>query len=468
MKRTLSNQFLTNYVIVFLLSIVAAFSMFLMLSFADSMISKTLMKNRYPAATMMQEDYRQIQTDPITQNGGGVQIIDRQYRVVYSQGINTIGKQQLSVAEFTDFLIRSKQQDTPYHYDIAYHEQSEYWLIVTFPTSLRMNLSFVYNKEAASKDMKQVSAVLLAVLLFYLLLLAISTVVYARITARGITRPLRKLSEAARLLKEGDYTARVNLHLKNEFAQLQDTFNDMAVRIEHEMTLRRQSEEERRKLILDVSHDLKNPLASVVGYAQLCLQNTELSTKQQTEYLQIIVNNSQRANRLLSELFLLSKIESPGFTLKLQALDVCEYLRQQCIEMMPMWEQAGFAYEFIIPQQPLFAMLDPEQFSRVLHNLSENAVLHNQGHTTITIELWQKKDQIIIVFQDSGIGIPKELANEVFKPFVRVDHARNSATGGSGLGLSIAHKIITAHRGTITLQTDTGQGCLFTISIPCN
>ena len=464
MIRKLSNQFLTNYLIVFLLTIIATALAFVLLSFASGLIDGTLAKNRYPASAIIKEDYTQINSSEVVQNGGGVQIVDKDYRVVYSSGLDTIGKRQLNAEEFTTFLIDSNRK--PYHYDIIYQPKGEFWLIVTFPTSIRLDFSVVHNPNAASGDFTQVSMVFAAVALIYLLILALITFVYSRITAAGITVPLRKLSDGTRLLREGDYSARVDLRLNNEFAELQNTFNDMAARIEYEMTLRKKSENDRRQLILDISHDLKNPLSSIQGYAELYMKKPELPEREREEYLQVIHQNSQRANLLLSELFELSQMDSPEFSIKPVKTDLCEFLRQMCGELVPQLDRADFQYEFDIPEKNIHAMLDTNRFSRIIQNLTDNAVRYNPKGTTLSISLVEENTQAVICFADDGCGIPPHLAEDIFKPFVRADDSRNSKTGGSGLGLSIAKKIAQAHGGDLTLRTDQNKGSTFIITIP--
>jgi signal transduction histidine kinase len=464
MKRKLSDQFLSNYLIVFLLTMLVTAFAFAMLSIASGLIADTLAKNRYTASAIIKEDYTQIDSSEVVQNSGGVQVVDKDYRVVYSSGLNTLGKSQLTVGEFTAFLLESKEK--PYHYDILYQPQGEFWLIVTFPTSIRLDFSLVYNKEATASDLARVGGVLVMVTLMYLLLLALFTFFYSRITAAGITVPLRKLCDGTSLLREGDYSARVDLHLKNEFAELQSTFNDMAARIEHEMSLRKKSENDRRRLILDISHDLKNPLSSIQGYAEVCMKKPELNEQERNEYLQVIHQNSQRANLLLSELFELSQMDSPEFSIKPVKTDLCEYLRQLCGELVLLLERANFEYEFDIPEKNILAMLDKNRFSRIIQNLADNAVRYNPQGTTVSVSMTEQNNKAIILFGDDGCGIPAQIADDVFKPFVRADDSRNSKTGGSGLGLSIAKKIAEAHGGDLTLCPDKNKGSTFIISVP--
>jgi len=182
------------------------------------------------------------------------------------------------------------------------------------------------------------------VVLIYLLILALFAFIYSRITAASITIPLQKLCDGTRLLREGDYSVRVDLRLKNEFAELQNTFNDMAARIEHEISLSKKSEEDRRRLILHISHKLKNPMSSIQGYAELLIKKKGMTEQECDEYLKIILNNSKRANRLLTELFELSQLDSPEFSLKLLETDICEHIRQIWGELVPQLEAALWAF----------------------------------------------------------------------------------------------------------------------------
>lgn len=464
MKSKIANQFMMNYLVMFLLSITATIFAFLMLSYANDIISEMLVKNIYTASSIMEDDYYKINSMQIVQNGGGIQIIDSNLEVIHTAGLNTIKRDKFNTEEFTDFLIKSKSKGVQYSYDIMYNPAGKFWLVVTFPTSIRLDVSLVHNTEAESKDMKNVAGVFIAVILIYLFLLAIIAAVFSKITALRITHPLRILTEGTKRMHSGDYSARVNLNLKNEFAHLQDTFNEMAERIEKETSLRKQSEEDRKQMILDISHDLRNPLSSVVGYTELLMKNQEPLSNEQINYLQIINKNGQRANKLLNELFELSKIESPKFILKAYRVDACEYMRQFCGEILPCLEQNKFEYEFNIPDTTVYAMIDTEQMNRAFHNLADNAIRYNKEGTLITINLYETHENVIIEFKDNGIGVPAELETKIFKPFVRVDNSRNSQTGGTGLGLCIAHKIVAAHGGTLELS-NVNKGCTFIVTI---
>jgi signal transduction histidine kinase len=196
------------------------------------------------------------------------------------------------------------------------------------------------------------------------------------------------------------------------------------------------------------------------------MNKKDLSEQERKEYLQAIYQNSHRANLLLADLFELSQMDSPQFLLKPVETEVCEYLRQICGALIPPLEQAGFQYEFDIPEKNIPVRLDPQRFSRIFQNLTDNAVRYNRPGTVISVSLREENTDVVICFADDGCGIPKHLVEDIFKPFVRVDDVRNSQTGGSGLGLTIAKKIARAHQGDLTLDIKYNNGSAFMIRIP--
>lgn len=466
MNRKIENGFLANYVLMFIISSMIGLFTFMILGFANDVISKTLVNNNYTAKSLMMDNYKAIDAKTVTDNGGGVQVINANYEVAYSAGLNTFSKDMLSTAEFTDFLMKSKSKGIAYNYSIEYNSNEQFWLVVTFPTSIRIDLAIVHNKDFPSVDTQGVVGVIVAVILFYIILLALSTIIYSKLTSISIVNPLRKLSNSARRLRDGDYSARVDLNLENEFGELQDIFNAMAQQIEQEISLRKQSEENRKKLVLDISHDLKNPLASIMGYAELFTNKPDLSMEERSAYTKVIYDNSVRANNLITDLFELSKMESSDYAINKTRVDICEYLREEIGTFILTFEDVGFTYDFDVPENEIFLEIDLRQMDRVFQNLVANTVKYNSKGTSVLISLFEQDDAIVIIFKDNGIGIPTNIANDIFRPFVRVDGARNSQTGGTGLGLAIVEKIIVAHGGNINLITDEHCGCEFIITLP--
>lgn len=465
MKKRIQNRFVADYILMFLISTLIGVFAVTLLSFASDVISKNLVNHNYTAAKIMTDDLSVMDVEPVLVNGGGVQVVTKDYEVIFSQGINNL-PEMLNPEIFTDFLTASHAKGNPYSYNIAYNPRAEFWLVVTFPTSIRIDFAIVHNPDFSSVDTQGVVGVILAIILFYLILLGISTVIYSKLTSLSIINPLKKLCSSASRLKAGDYTSRVDLNLDNEFGELETIFNEMADEIEKEIALRKQSEENRKKLILDISHDLKNPLASIMGYAELCLIKKEMTTEQLRTYLTTIYNNSSRANRLMSDLFELSKMEASDYILVREKLDFVEYLREQMGAAVAGLDSAGFFYEFELPDHEITATVDRQQMSRVFENLVDNAINHNPVGTRIDLTMLNHPGLIEIRFKDNGVGIPMELNDQVFEPFVRGDPARSSENGGTGLGLAIVRKVMEAHGGSIKLAIENTVGSEFILLLP--
>ncbi len=457
----ISNLFFKNYLIIFLLTVISSFIAVILLAFASNIIENSLAKNQYSKDSILKDNISQIDATSIVENGGGLQIIDDEYNVIYSVGLNTFSSDSFSVLEFTNFLTNSNNND--YNYDIYYQKNNQNWIVVSFPTSLRMEFFFSYNSKANKNDKQIVLYVIIIVLIVYLLLLAVFSYIFAKISSKSITKPLRKLTDGTKLLRQGDYSVRVDLNLRNEFEELQNTFNDMAQKIEREITLRKISEDNRKKLILDISHDLKNPLFSIMGYSKYCIDN-KISQEEEKNYLNIIYENSKRSSSLMNELFELSKMENPEFKLNFQSINIVEYLREYCASIINQLETNSFNYEFNLSEDDIYTMLDSEKFKRVLNNLLENSFRYNKKGTKLTINLIQEDNKVAIIFKDDGLGIPDENKRDIFKPFVRGNNAKEPSLG-SGLGLSIVKKIISLHNGTIKLE-DSSTSTEFVITLP--
>jgi Signal transduction histidine kinase len=465
MKKRISNRFVADYVLMFLISTLIGVFAVTLLSFASDVISKNLVNYNYTAEKIMTDDLSAMDVEQVLENGGGVQVVSKNYEVIFSQGINNL-PEVLTPKTFTEFLTTSQAKGNPFSYSIAYNPRVEFWLLVTFPTSIRIDFAIVHNPEFLSVDTQRVVGVIFAIVLFYLILLGISTVIYSKLTSLSIVNPLKKLCSSASQLRAGDYTSRVDLNLDNEFGELATIFNEMADEIEKEIALRKQSDENRKKLILDISHDLKNPLASIIGYAEFCLIKTEMTTEQLRGYLTTIYNNSSRANRLMTDLFELSKMETSDYVLVKEKLDFAEYLREQMSEAVANLDSAGFSYLFHIPDQEIMAAVDRQQMSRVFENLVDNAINHNQAGTQIELSLMEHPKMIEVRFKDNGVGISSELSDQIFKPFVKGDQVRSRESGGTGLGLAIVRKVVKAHGGTIKLAVDNKVGSEFVLFLP--
>jgi len=459
----MKNRFLLNYILVFFITSIIAILAILLLSIISGFIEDALVKNKYDAASMMKDDYKDIHVLDIINHNGGVQVIDKNHRIIFTKGINNFPRAQLTASEFTQFLTSSQAISRAYSYSIAYNEKEQFWLVISFPTSLRLDFAITHNSNYESSDSVVVFGTIILGIALYLLLLISSSQIYSKIMALGFSIPMEKLQESVNQIKEGRYEARVSLNLKHEFGALEQAFNKMAETIQTEMALRKKSEQLRKQLIVDIAHDLKNPLAVITGYTEYCIEHP---TEDSRQYLVMIRRNAYRANALLSSLFDLTKLDSPDFKLNLEYVDFSEFLRVKLAECMDNFIFEGFEYEFDIPSNEIGVALDTNEMERAIDNLINNALKYNEKGTKICVELKEDEEKCHLLISDNGIGIPETLQEDIFKPFIKVDASRQSGQDGSGLGLAITMKIIQLHKGKIIMESRPHIGSIFSITLP--
>ena len=208
---------------------------------------------------------------------------------------------------------------------------------------------------------------------------------------------------------------------------------------------------QRRNLLLsDIAHDLKTPITAVSGYAQALNEGIVTSPEKQQEYLQTICRKSMQMSQLITVLFDYVKLDSEGFELKKEKVDLAEFLREISADMYSDIENARMDFCVELPEKKCYAMVDKGQLSRAIVNLFSNAIKHNPEGTKISISMMEKSDWEICI-GDNGNAIDGEVLEHLFEPFVMGDESRNSRAG-SGLGLSITSKIIEMHGGKIWVE----------------
>ena len=184
-------------------------------------------------------------------------------------------------------------------------------------------------------------------------------------------------------------------------------------------------------------------MTTVAGYAKALSDGMVTEPGRRQEYLQAIQNKSMRMNELINLLFEYVKLDSDGFTLERKPVDLCELLRENAAFVYSDVESAGMELEAEIPEECIRISADTMQFSRVVTNLLTNAIRHNPAGTKIGLLVQKDMDLIDVMIADTGTLIPQELCEKLFEPFAKADSSR--AGGGSGLGLSIAQKVVQMH-----------------------
>lgn len=212
------------------------------------------------------------------------------------------------------------------------------------------------------------------------------------------------------------------------------------------------SDQKRNLLLSDIAHDIKTPLTTLCGYSK-ALYDGVVDEEKQREYLEAIHTKSMRMNELLTLLFEYVTMDSSGFVLHREEKEVGELLRECVAALYTDFEENHMTLDIDIPEKAMSCQLDPVQMTRAITNLLNNAIRYGKDGGRVLVRL----EDYVITVADDGMEIDREFAEHIFEPFSRADKARSTA-GGSGLGLSIAYKIVQMHGGELRLLLDYGQG----------
>jgi len=456
-KYLVRKVMLKNHLKMFLLSIAVLLVMYIILNISNIFIKGMLIKDSFDAQDYIDNDYTALNFSKITDNGGGIAILDENLDLVAKEGLPFLATSSFTQTEWANYLMNTGNIDSPYSYSIAYSTSQNYWIIIAFPSSVRMMFSIYYNSNSTLHDKKITTPVLISLTIIFIILLYIFTWVFTKSTTKTFIKPIYELENNLMSFKEGNYEARIDTSKNNILTNLANVYNKMADKIQSQI-------KSRRDLILDVSHDIKNPLASTTGYCEYLINHPELSPDKRLSYYKIIYNDSLRAVKLADDLFQLSKLETDGLKVKVEKTDICEFLREEIAVKIPILEEKKFMYDFNIPDGPIDILIDKQLFTRVVDNLIFNAIKYNKEGTKITISLIDEESKISIIFEDNGVGIPVGTYKDIKKPFVRGDNIY-SHVQGSGLGLSIVEKVVTCHNGKLLLDTSHKKGCKFIVEL---
>lgn len=274
----------------------------------------------------------------------------------------------------------------------------------------------------------------------------------ALLLSRTVLRPVRALTGAARDLGKGDLERRVPISGRDEIALLGRAFNRMAGSLQA-------GEERQRRLVSDIAHELRTPLANLRGYLEALRDGV---VEPDAELLDSLHEETMLQQRIIDDLQDLALAEAGALTYHRTDVDVRELLEACRTAHRPQAEAAGVALVVAAPE-PASVRADADRLRQAIGNLVSNALRATATGGTVTLALVPHGELAIVQVRDTGRGIPAEDLPHLFDRFWRADAARGRATGGSGLGLSIARQIVIDHRGTIDVESTVGVGTTFTI-----
>jgi signal transduction histidine kinase len=274
--------------------------------------------------------------------------------------------------------------------------------------------------------------------------------------SRRILSPVRALTKAAKRFGKGDFSHRVNYEGKGEMAELAQSFNSMAEDLQ-------KNEQLRRNMVADVAHELRTPISNLRGYLEAISDGL---VQPDEKAITSLHEEADSLARLVADLQELTLADSGKLKITLQPEDISKLVQEIVTAIQGKAANKGINVSSELPEVLPLVDIDAQRIKQVLNNLLDNAIAHTGAGGSVKVTSHQQEDSIFISVTDTGEGIPPEHLALIFERFYRVDKSRTRATGGTGLGLTIAKRLVEAHGGTIGVTSQPGKGSVFTFSLP--
>lgn len=302
------------------------------------------------------------------------------------------------------------------------------------------------------------------------LALILSIIVFSVLFVSVINKKMKYLDEIASGLKviaNEDLKCRIREDGDDELTNLASNINYMAGEINNKIMIERRAEQTKTDLITNVSHDLRTPLTSIMGYIGLVKEGKYANEEEMKNYLNIAFNKSEKLKMLIEDLFEYTKLNNDGIRLKKTNANLIEFLFQLSEELMPLFDENNLKLiKSAKKDEKIMVNIDPDKMVRVFENIFSNAVKYSYKPGNIVMAVSKYNDYALVVIRNKGDNIPKEKIERLFDRFYRVDESRNAQTGGTGLGLAISKNIVELHGGTIWAECY-GNDISFYVKIKC-
>ena len=299
------------------------------------------------------------------------------------------------------------------------------------------------------------------VMISVILILFFTAAILVIWTYSGIISRLRQLNKAAENIRDGNLDFSIDTKGHDEISELSESFEAMRKRLQMNAQEKLDAEQEHRMLISNIAHDLKTPITAIKGYSEGILDGVADTPEKRERYLKTIYNKANEMNTLINELTLYSNIDTNKIPYNFRKLSVKDYFTD-CMEelKMDLENQHVQLTFFNYVDEDILMIADPEQLGRVIHNIIGNAIKYMRAEepSFISMRIKDVGDFIQVEIEDNGRGIANKDLPYIFDRFYRADASRNSAAGGSGIGLSIVKKIIEDHGGKIWATSNENVG----------
>ncbi|MGF9697769.1 sensor histidine kinase [Paenibacillus sp. MABNR03] len=274
---------------------------------------------------------------------------------------------------------------------------------------------------------------------------------------RRVMLVLDEITAGIQEVAKGELAHRIEVKTSDEFGVVASSINQMAEQLQQSLQEERNAVAAKNDLITGISHDLRTPLTSILGFLEYIEKDRYQDEIEMRYYVSIAYEKSLTLRKLIDDLFEYTRVSGGSLPLSLTPLNLNPFLMQLAEEFAPMLEEAGMTYKFIGGQVPLWIMAAPGELVRAYENLFSNAIRYGAQGKVVEIALSLDQGEAVLRISNYGEPIPAQDLPRLFERFYRVDKSRSRDTGGTGLGLAIAKSMIELHHGSIAAYSENGR-----------
>lgn len=299
--------------------------------------------------------------------------------------------------------------------------------------------------------------------IFYKNIFTITSVLFAvaftywRLMRRYQQMQLNHILDELHLIAEGQYDRRIPFRLTGDMGQVVNSINRLVDSTVNALEDERAIEKSKDELITNVSHDIRTPLTSIIGYLGLIVNQQNVEAVDAKHYAEIAYSKAEQMKLLVDDLFEYTTTRPNGAPLRLNDIPIVNFLEQVAADFELEAQKRKMAIEVLPNNRDVVLELDAEKMVRVINNLLSNAIKYGHADSVITMEVLKKEGVITIAVRNAGDPISKEVLEHLFTRFYRAEGSRSKETGGTGLGLAIAENIVQSHGGMMYAESENGQ-----------
>ena len=380
-------------------------------------------------------------------------LISRDGNLVLSSADTEIPAEPREIPDFNSVLPGGKYYTTGDFFGMFDQETLSVLVPVTHNYHVR---GYIAVHTPMSSVVQEKEGYLMAFYITLIILMAL-TFLFAAAGWFIVYRPLRKLGRAAGEYASGNFDYPIAMNREDELGILSNTMNFMAQAL-------RDADEDQRKMISNISHDFRSPLTSIKGYIEAMLDGT-IPPEMQEKYLNIVLFETDRLNKLTRSMLALNRMDNKGFYLDIRDFDINTVIKNTAASFEGTCTAKRISIELLLSAEKLYVSADKMKIQQVLYNLIDNAIKFSPNHSTIRVETTERHDKVFVSVKDNGIGIPRASLSKIWERFYKIDASRGKDRKGTGLGLSIVREIISAHKQNINVISTEGIGTEFVFSL---